>query len=97
MIHFLRSADNNTIVDIETTDDDLHCVIDIREYSRLLKWNHHLWHTIVEYFSMIQEIRGLYLEGVGNRDKYTPAEFVKLVLTNVPEEVKELDLFYLED
>lgn len=32
MTHYLRDNDNNTVVDIEATEDDLHCCVSIKYF-----------------------------------------------------------------
>lgn len=66
MIHFLR-RDDRTIVDVSATEDDIHVVIVIDEYSYLLmdvmaKWDCPLAAGMVRDFRSVQELRGEYHE-----------------------------------
>lgn len=85
MTHFLRNHRNRSLVDIETTDNDIRSVICIREYSELLlntdvvKRN-----DLVNTFHGLQEIRGAWYENVAHRSM-SPHDYVRKVLTTVAE------------
>lgn len=64
MIHFIRNADNTTIADCDATPDDLHCVVDVGAFSRLLlAARGDEQEDLIATFSNVQEIRRLYFEG----------------------------------
>jgi len=74
MTHYLR-LNGQTLVDIETTKDDIQCVIDIGNYSRYLLSNVGNSETIVRDFDAIQEIRGAYFEQPHSHA--APSDFAK--------------------
>lgn len=74
MTHYLRN-NGKTIVDVETTETDLRCVVVIIHYSRmLLDAYEHRRDEIIADFHALQELRGEWHEG--GREKETPREFV---------------------
>jgi len=88
MTLFLRTSDNRTIVDIEATDKDLHVVICIGEYSRLLLMiDPALQQEFIEDFRHVQELRGVWFEKLRldqwYRYTYSSREFAQLVLTRL--------------
>ncbi len=95
MTHFLRTNNNETVVDIETTDDDIRTVIDIKEYSKLLLSldSSSCVDNCINDFSQLQDIRGLWFEMV-NVMNITPQKFVEQVLRNY---AAIYGLFYIVD
>lgn len=61
MTYFLRNNNNQTIVDVEVTDADLHVVIDVATYSKFLLDNYYRADIITD-FSALQELRGDWFE-----------------------------------
>lgn len=57
MTHYLRH-NTNTVVDVESHENDLHCVVCIDGYSRLLLAKPDRRHEIIADFSALQELRG---------------------------------------
>lgn len=110
MTHYLRNNDNDTVVDIETTKDDLDCVVSIKYFAKLLdqfdmrdnKFNNAmsdfigrgLKEQVVDDFSQIQEIRSWYFESV--EPTGTPDEFVGKILKYYAKKYED-KLFYLTD
>lgn len=62
MIPFLRDRRNNTLVDIEAQPDDIHCLVGVRHYSRLLLSKPERAAEIITDFDRVQEIRGEFFE-----------------------------------
>ena len=80
MTLFLRNG-RQTIVDIELSKQDLHCAIDIRNYSEFLLNNLDHKDEIVESFAEISELRGwfweVYMEMTNNPSQQDCKEKVK--------------------
>lgn len=93
MTHYLRSKEGDTVVDIEVTTDDLHCVIDIKEYTKLLFENENRKEEVVDDFWELQEMRGSYFELL-LCDIMSPDEHAKQLCKAV---AKKYDLFYVTD
>ncbi len=63
MIHYLRDRSNNTLVDIDATKDDIHCVVVIETYSKfLLSLPEGDREQFIFDMGDVQEIRGHYFE-----------------------------------
>jgi hypothetical protein len=77
---------------LETTKDDLHCVIDVRGFSNLLL-SSDKQQELIDDFDELQEIRGSWFERVV-RDDLTPRTFATKILKEV---AKKWDLYYVED
>ena len=67
MTHYLRRR-GETIVEIETTENDLSCVVCIEQYSYLLLTSRFISQKVIDDFGLIQEIRSEWFEGVGSCD-----------------------------
>lgn len=98
MIHYIRNANNDTVVDVESLPDDIRAVVCIDTYSPLLLElvaKGHPFSGIVADFQALQEIRGEWFENVEiQRDYKTPRD---LAMKRVREIAKKYDLFYVED
>lgn len=78
MIHYLRNENNVTIVDIETTKDDIHCVVIIDTFSeKLLEQKYINRSLFVNDVNNIQEIRAEWFEKLEIGGKQTPHELAK--------------------
>lgn len=63
MIHYLRDGSNDTLVDIDATKDDIHCVVVIETYSKfLLSLSEDGRKQFILDMGNVQEIRGHYFE-----------------------------------
>jgi hypothetical protein len=91
MTHYLRNG-TETIVDLETTKDDLHCVIDVRGFSNLLL-SSDKQQELIDDFNDLQEIRGTWFERIV-RDDTTPRIFATKILKELG---KKWGLYYVED
>ncbi len=98
MIHYLR-LNNNTVVDVEATKDDIRSIVCIAEYSRLLlkcaSQDGVYSDAIVEMmldFEGMQGLRGEYHETTDKKE--SPDEFVRRRLRKVG---KKYGLTYVTD
>ena len=93
MTHYLRDKTGRTIVDIDTSVDDLSCTVDIAAYTfYLTQLNLLLWSKWMLDMSRIQEIRGEYFETPNQEN--TPREFVEHVCKEI---ATKWDLYYVVD
>ena len=93
--HYLRYK-GETIVDVESSDDDVSCVVDIKQYTRLLMFRTisvTVW-DLGDDFHRIQEMRGEYHETVRLGDDETGTEFARRYLKSFAERYR---LQYGED
>ena len=73
--HFIRDSQNNSIVDCETTKDDVRCLVDVRHFANYLLRSHYSkWDEIINDFAAIQELRGTWFESTP-RPNMTTREF----------------------
>jgi hypothetical protein len=92
MTHFLRNKHNETIVDIEATKDDIHCVVDLMTYTyHIPTIGKTKRHEFIQDMSAMQEIRGLYFE---TQHGLTPD---KLAIMKCKEMAKKWQLGYVVD
>lgn len=89
MTHYLRK-NGRTIIDIETEKKDIHCVVAIREYSKLLHSTDSM--EIVEDFHKVQEIRGEFWEAYNG--EIDPDFLARKLLINLAE---KYNLDYVTD
>lgn len=94
MTHFLRNSKNETIVDIEATKDDIHCCIDIVNYSLqlLLMINREEQVNFIRDIDMLSEIRGIWFET--SPDDKDPDALVERLCKDIGE---KWSLFYITD
>ena len=94
MTHYLRDGEV-TLVDIDATADDLHCVVIIDAYSHfMMSWGSaSRQQQVIADFYAISEIRGLYFESE-IQSGITPDELAKRELTRL---AKEYFLQYVTD
>jgi hypothetical protein len=78
--HYLL-RNGKTIVDVEVTKDDLHCVVCIDEYSSLLIAKQTRQDDVIVDFHMLQEIRGEWHENQTTVESLN--EFVKRRLREI--------------
>lgn len=95
MIHFIRNENNDTIVDVDATEDDIHVVVLILGYTRLLLDRfvttsrlvtpraRHSQTELVNDFASLQELRAEYFET--NYDKETTDELAERRLREIAE------------
>lgn len=78
MIHFLRNKHNKTIVDLEASKEDVHCSIDIKNYTMYLIENILIvqWPEFASDIDELAEIRGEWWETKHPEDK-TPDDLAK--------------------
>lgn len=92
MTHYLR-RNGETVVDVETTEQDLSCVIVLNTYSPMLLWCPVLQQPgMIADFHDLQEMRGEWHEAPGQKE--TPFEFVKRKLQAAAD---KYDLQYVTD
>lgn len=93
MIHFIRTKNNNTIIDVESTKDDLQVVICIKEYSKyLLSLPSDKQASFISHVDSISEMRGTYFES--NINNYSSSKMAEIILK---EFAKQWGLYYVED
>ncbi len=80
MTHYLRRG-KDTVVDIETTNDDLMSVICIAAYSDMLLNEETRQLEMIQDFAFLQELRGEYFETPGQQE--SPKELVERRLKEV--------------
>jgi len=97
MTHFLRNKENETIVDAEVVEDDLHVIVVIGTYSKFLleETDPHARGEIIGDFDNLQELRGEYFEF--EVLKKTPMTSDELVEKRMCEIAKKYDLAYVVD
>jgi len=95
MVHFLRSSDNNSVVDSTALEDDLSVGIDIAEFSKpLLSTPEEKRQELIDDFWAVQELRGEWFETPGLRTEETPDEFLGRRLREIG---KKWNLGYVTD
>ena len=95
MIHYVRDSKNNTIIDCESLEEDLHCVVDIRFYTMiLLSLEKDKQLQFISDVDALSEIRGAYFEDYNYCKKIPTHTFCRDILKNFS---KKWNLFYLED
>ena len=93
MTHYLRNNDNKTVVDVQTTQVDIRCVIVIKEYSALLlAFGFGDPYEFIDDMSQLQELRGEWFENPNQKE--TPDEFVEKRLKAIAE---KWDMVYATD
>lgn len=91
MTHFLR-RNGNTIVDVEATADDLHCVVCIDEYSALLLDEVGRQQEVIADFQELQELRGEWFELINCKE--SSSKFAERRLRSI---ARKYDLQYVVD
>ena len=91
MTHYLRK-DGTTVVDVETSESDLSCVVCINSFSVLLLGEPERHQEVVDDFHDLQEMRGEWFETVKQAE--APSEFAERKMKRVAE---KYNLQYVTD
>ena len=91
MTHYLRK-NGVTVVDTETSANDLSCVVCINSFSELLLAEPERAAEVAEDFNGLQEMRGEWFETV--KQSETPSEFAERKMRRVAD---KYDLQYVTD
>ena len=79
MTHFLRTKNNDTVVEVDELDQDFSVTVDIEHYSKvLLGFDKGYQNEFIEDISFLQELRGCWFEVIQpNNPHKTMREFIK--------------------
>ena len=74
--YFVRTENNETIIDIEAMEDDISCTVDIEMYTvHLFSLSPLLYAAWMQNIAETQEIRGFYHEN--NQEKLSPPQLAE--------------------